>query len=135
MKMTEEVKTKKSKTKKPPAAERKKTKPKALALQDNQVLFSRPSTSNAPTSEGKSQGKETFAQEDSAPSGMEHDPTRLYLHELGYKPLLTPEDELSVARRIRQGDQAARTKMIESNLRLVVKIARHYCYRGLDLLD
>ena len=66
---------------------------------------------------------------------MEHDPTRLYLHELGYKPLLTAEEELAVARRIRQGDAAARTKMIESNLRLVVKIARHYCYRGLDLLD
>ena len=40
-----------------------------------------------------------------------------------------------MARRIRQGDESARIKMIESNLRLVVKIARHYCYRGLDLLD
>src|ERR1700730_10175617 len=80
-------------------------------------------------------GEKRHVHEDSAPSGMEHDPTRLYLHELGYKPLLTAEEELAVARLIRQGDSAARTKMIESNLRLVVKIARHYCYRGLDLLD
>ncbi len=114
-------------------------KKKKSSTQDNQVLFSRPSASASygsgePLSIEEIEEKKA-AQEDSAPSGLEHDPTRLYLHELGYKPLLTAEDELAVARRIRQGDKAARTKMIESNLRLVVKIARHYCYRGLDLLD
>ena len=111
-------------------------KKKSLA-QDNQVLFSRPSSMAAASDAEDSEdaGEKYSLQDDSAPSGMEHDPTRLYLHELGYKPLLTAEEELEVARRIKQGDAAARTKMIESNLRLVVKIARHYCYRGLDLLD
>ncbi len=112
-----------------------KKKRKSVA-QDNQVLFSRPSASlGAGDITHDLEEKYENLNDDSAPSGLEHDPTRLYLHELGYKPLLTAEEELEVARRIRKGDQAARTKMIESNLRLVVKIARHYCYRGLDLLD
>ena len=63
------------------------------------------------------------------------DPTNIYLHELGYKPLLTPKDELRVARDVKKGIASARTTMIESNLRLVVKIARHYCHRGLAFLD
>ncbi len=63
------------------------------------------------------------------------DPTHIYLRELGYKPLLTPKDELRVARDVKKGIKAARVKMIESNLRLVVKIARHYCHRGLAFLD
>lgn len=118
------------------ATERKssKNKKKSAATQDNQLLFSRPSVMHAPSNTDRA-SKESGASEDSAPSGLEHDPTRLYLHELGYKPLLTAVEELEVARRIRKGEAAARTKMIESNLRLVVKIARHYCYRGLDLLD
>ena len=63
------------------------------------------------------------------------DPTYLYLHELGYKPLLSAKDELRIARDVKKGIPAARKKMIESNLRLVVKIARHYCHRGLAFLD
>jgi RNA polymerase nonessential primary-like sigma factor len=111
-------------------------KKRKSAAQDNQVLFSRPSTTQGVTAlTGELEEKYENLNDDSAPSGLEHDPTRLYLHELGYKSLLTAEEELEVARRIRKGDEAARTKMIESNLRLVVKIARHYCYRGLDLLD
>jgi RNA polymerase nonessential primary-like sigma factor len=68
----------------------------------------------------------------SAPS---HDPTRLYLSEIGISPLLTAEEEKHFARRALQGDEAARQRMIESNLRLVVKIARRYLNRGLPLLD
>ena len=63
------------------------------------------------------------------------DATRIYLNEIGTSPLLTADEEKSVARRIRQGDEDARHKMIESNLRLVVKIARRYYNRGLPLLD
>ncbi len=63
------------------------------------------------------------------------DATRLYLREIGTSRLLTAEEEVELARRIREGDEAARARMIESNLRLVVKIARRYVNRGLALLD
>lgn len=64
-----------------------------------------------------------------------HDPTRLYLSEIGVSPLLTADEEKQFARLAREGDEAARNRMIESNLRLVVKIARRYINRGLPLLD
>jgi RNA polymerase nonessential primary-like sigma factor len=65
----------------------------------------------------------------------ERDATQIYLNEIGFTPLLTPEEEILYGRRARQGDMAARSKMIEANLRLVVKIARRYMNRGLALLD
>ncbi|MBE7928719.1 MULTISPECIES: RNA polymerase sigma factor RpoS [Pseudomonadaceae] len=63
------------------------------------------------------------------------DATQLYLNEIGFSPLLTPEEEVHFARLARKGDPAGRKRMIESNLRLVVKIARRYVNRGLSLLD
>ncbi|EGY29399.1 RNA polymerase sigma factor RpoS [Candidatus Regiella insecticola 5.15] len=63
------------------------------------------------------------------------DATQLYLGEIGYSPLLTAEEEVYFARRALCGDQQSRRRMIESNLRLVVKIARRYGNRGLALLD
>jgi RNA polymerase nonessential primary-like sigma factor len=63
------------------------------------------------------------------------DAASLYLKEIGYAPLLTAEEEVFYARLIAKGDDSARKKMIESNLRLVVKIARRYVNRGLSLLD
>jgi RNA polymerase nonessential primary-like sigma factor len=63
------------------------------------------------------------------------DAATLYLKEIGYAPLLTAEEEVHYARLIAKGDESARKKMIESNLRLVVKIARRYVNRGLSLLD
>lgn len=63
------------------------------------------------------------------------DATQLYLGEIGFSPLLTAEEEVYFARRALRGDEAARNRMIESNLRLVVKIARRYNNRGLALLD
>jgi len=63
------------------------------------------------------------------------DVTQLYLNEIGAKPLLTPDDELATTRRVCAGDFAARQKMIEHNLRLVVYIAKHYLNRGIPLLD
>src|SRR5476651_2438798 len=63
------------------------------------------------------------------------DATQLYLNEIGFSPLLTPEEEVHFARLSQKGDPAGRKRMIESNLRLVVKIARRYVNRGLSLLD
>jgi RNA polymerase nonessential primary-like sigma factor len=64
-----------------------------------------------------------------------HDPTRLYLSEIGASRLLTAEEEVHYARLAQKGDEQARKHMIESNLRLVVKIARRYMNRGLAFLD
>lgn len=63
------------------------------------------------------------------------DSTRIYLREIGYSPLLSAKEEIHYARLSLSGDHKARQRMIESNLRLVVKIARHYINRGLPLLD
>jgi RNA polymerase nonessential primary-like sigma factor len=63
------------------------------------------------------------------------DPTRIYLSEIGASKLLTAEEEVFYARLAQKGDSAGRQRMIESNLRLVVKIARRYMNRGLALLD
>ncbi|WP_261843710.1 RNA polymerase sigma factor RpoS [Aliamphritea ceti] len=63
------------------------------------------------------------------------DATQLYLNEIGFSPLLSAEEEVYYSRRSLKGDEASRKRMIESNLRLVVKIARRYINRGLTLLD
>lgn len=63
------------------------------------------------------------------------DATQLYLNEIGYSPLLSAEEEKYYARLALSGDEAGRRRMIESNLRLVVKISRRYINRGLTLLD
>jgi RNA polymerase nonessential primary-like sigma factor len=63
------------------------------------------------------------------------DATRMYLNEIGFSPLLTAEEEVYYARLAQKGDEAGRRRMIVSNLRLVVKIARRYIHRGLALLD
>lgn len=63
------------------------------------------------------------------------DATQIYLGEIGFSPLLSAEEEVYFARLALKGDQGARKRMIESNLRLVVKIARRYINRGLALLD
>lgn len=64
-----------------------------------------------------------------------NDVTQIYLNEIGANPLLTPAEELNLSRQVRQGNFAARQRMIECNLRLVVNIAKHYLNRGIPLLD
>ncbi len=63
------------------------------------------------------------------------DPMRLYLKEIEAIPLLTPEEEVEFAGKVRKGDKAARRKMIRSNLRLVISIAKRYAHLGLPLSD
>ncbi len=63
------------------------------------------------------------------------DPVRMYLKEIGRIPLLTFADEMSLAKRYEKGDEKAKRKLIESNLRLVVSIAKKYIGRGMSLLD
>lgn len=63
------------------------------------------------------------------------DVTQIYLNEIGANPLLTAQEEVALARRVREGDFDARQVMIERNLRLVVNIAKHYLNRGIPLLD
>ena len=63
------------------------------------------------------------------------DSVRLYLREIGKIPLLTPEEEADLAQKIVKGDKKAKDKMVESNMRLVVSIAKRYGGRGLDFLD
>ncbi len=71
---------------------------------------------------------------DSAPA-RSNDTIRIYLGGIRKQPLLTPEEEKVLARRILKGDKAARERMIEANLRLVVNIAKRYMVRGLPLQD
>ena len=63
------------------------------------------------------------------------DPVRMYLKEIGQIKLLTPEEEVDLARRVSEGDQEAKDKLTEANLRLVVSIAKKYSGRGLHILD
>ncbi|HEX5792297.1 MAG TPA: RNA polymerase sigma factor RpoS [Rheinheimera sp.] len=76
--------------------------------------------------------EDIFARDDSHKA---MDATQIYLGEIGFSPLLSAEEEVYFSRLALKGDQAARKRMIESNLRLVVKIARRYINRGLALLD
>jgi RNA polymerase primary sigma factor len=63
------------------------------------------------------------------------DPVRMYLKEIGRVPLLTAEEEIELAKRIEEGDEEARRKLAEANLRLVVSIAKRYVGRGMLFLD
>jgi len=63
------------------------------------------------------------------------DPVRMYLKEIGRIPLLTPEEEVELAKRMEQGDEEAKRRLCESNLRLVVSIAKRYVGRGMLFLD
>ena len=63
------------------------------------------------------------------------DPVRMYLKEIGKVPLLTPEEEIALAKRMSEGDEEAKHRMTEANLRLVVSIAKRYVGRGMLFLD
>ncbi|MBR0463201.1 MAG: sigma-70 family RNA polymerase sigma factor, partial [Clostridia bacterium] len=72
----------------------------------------------------------------SVPEGINiEDPVRMYLKDIGKVPLLTAEEEIEIAKRMEAGDQEARKKLVEANLRLVVSIAKRYVGRGMLFLD
>ncbi|WP_133471407.1 RNA polymerase sigma factor RpoS [Paraglaciecola marina] len=81
----------------------------------------------------KGQVQEELVNLEDTPKNL--DATQLYLGEIGFSPLLSAEEEVYFSRRALKGDEAARKRMIVSNLRLVVKISRRYNNRGLALLD
>ncbi|GGA74889.1 RNA polymerase sigma factor RpoS [Neiella marina] len=91
----------------------------------------------AETKRTNSKGRESLLSDEVTQQDLQKnlDATQLYLSEIGFSPLLTAAEEVFFARRALKGDERARKRMIESNLRLVVKIARRYNNRGLTLLD
>jgi len=99
-----------------------------VELSDDDSDTSRSSLSSADDSSFRS-----FEAEDKLQKSL--DTTQLYLNEIGFSPLLTAEEEVYFSRKSLRGCDASRKRMIESNLRLVVKIARRYVNRGLALLD
>jgi len=139
---------------KPPRAPVKKGKTKAKVKSPDAIKVS-PEAEDiedetaAPAEEAEEEASEEAApkaaveHEESETSGRESgdvyyshaDATRIYLKEIGFSPLLSAEEEVFFARKAQKGDGKARKRMIESNLRLVVKIARRYMNRGLSLLD
>lgn len=122
---------KKSPIKKTPKVEKKKNipiKPKAVKKGKNTKLAN-------PTLEIIQHEEMELKNYATAGISESTDPTQIYLAEIGYSPLLSFEEEIHYARLIQKGNKAARATMIKSNLRLVVKIARHYYNRGLEFLD
>lgn len=81
------------------------------------------------------EGEEVVVDEGTYFDDVADDSVRLYLREIGKIPLLSAEEELDLAYRVVAGDKAAKDKMAEANMRLVVSIAKRYVGRGLDLLD
>lgn len=103
-------------------------------------VFAAEEEAEEPDEEEESSGEENDEEESekherSDPGDHFDDAIRLYLREIQKTRLLTAEDERELALRISAGDEAARNRMIESNLRLVVKIAKRYMNRGLPFLD
>lgn len=84
----------------------------------------------------ESDAEEAGEEDLSVPEGVAlDDPVRMYLKEIGRVPLLTPEEEIELAKRIEKGDEEAKRRLAEANLRLVVSIAKKYVGRGMLFLD
>ena len=83
-----------------------------------------------------SRNTEEESEDDSLPKGIAiDDPVRMYLKEFGKVPLLSADEEIELAKKMEQGDEAAKKRLCEANLRLVVSIAKRYVGRGMLFLD
>jgi len=120
-------------------------KPQEEAIKDKEEDYTQEDLQESEGADAGDDSTEEYSGEDNEPARTsipaagftegDMDATRLYLGEIGFSPLLTAEEEIYFSRRALRGDESARKRMIESNLRLVVKIARRYMNRGLALLD
>ncbi|MBL4680750.1 MAG: RNA polymerase sigma factor RpoS [Pseudomonadales bacterium] len=104
-----------------------------LQTEENTLVESTTSQASLATKSGVS--KPPSEKATSTKKNSDLDATQLYLNEIGFSPLLTPEEEVYFSRQALRGLESGRKRMIESNLRLVVKISRRYLNRGLSLLD
>ncbi|WP_115719555.1 RNA polymerase sigma factor RpoS [Gallaecimonas mangrovi] len=109
---------------------RKKSKQENLGMDDEVDVMDK---ATQDTSEEVEDQKEEIALGEDFQKSL--DATQMYLSEIGFSPLLSAEEEVFYSRKALRGCEASRKRMIESNLRLVVKIARRYNNRGLALLD
>ncbi|WP_410514479.1 RNA polymerase sigma factor RpoD [Paenibacillus sp. BR2-3] len=99
---------------------------------DEEVTTLRQSEDN----EGNDNEEFSFDDDLSLPPGIKiNDPVRMYLKEIGRVPLLSADDEVELAMRIKNGDEEAKRRLAEANLRLVVSIAKRYVGRGMLFLD
>ncbi|MBE9525410.1 MAG: RNA polymerase sigma factor RpoS [Proteobacteria bacterium] len=120
--------------------ESKTIKPKTI---DSKTIKSKTIDSKRSQSPGSQETKEVsvsiptkkLTEPKKSRSKSDMDATRLYLNEIGFASLLTAEEEVKYSRMAQKGDEEGRKRMIECNLRLVVKISRRYLNRGLPLLD
>jgi RNA polymerase nonessential primary-like sigma factor len=135
---------KKGKVKSGTKSEPVKVSPEAEEAEDETVVSAEESEDEAETETAEEAPVKAAAEEDEPETAGKDkrdtyyshaDATRIYLKEIGFSPLLSAEEEVFFARKAQKGDGKARKRMIESNLRLVVKIARRYMNRGLSLLD
>lgn len=117
---------------------KKKKKPKTGTVSENTLIFAE---SNSKKKKNQKELNKAIKKLDAGKKSSktkpktETDPTQIYLRELGFQPLLSAKEELKLSRLVVKGNKKARQRMIECNLRLVVKIARHYLNRGLTFLD
>jgi RNA polymerase nonessential primary-like sigma factor len=102
-------------------------------LDDNELIDDEEQL--AEEAEAEAEAEEAAEEAETYVAESTGDVTQIYLNEIGQSPLLTPDQERALSRRVVQGDFEARQKMIEHNLRLVVNIAKHYINRGMTLLD
>jgi RNA polymerase nonessential primary-like sigma factor len=135
---------KKGKAKSGAKSEPVKVSPEAEEIEDETLAAAEETEDEAETESAEEAPVKAAAEEDAPETAAKEprdtyyshaDATRIYLKEIGFSPLLSAEEEVFFARKAQKGDGKARKRMIESNLRLVVKIARRYMNRGLSLLD